>query len=65
MPTGKLKFWNADRGFGFIKPEESGPDLFVHVSGVMSDPRRGQQVSFEIEEDRKTGRPKAVRVRAL
>ena len=67
MPTGKVKFWNANRRYGFIAPDQKGPDLFVHVSGVMSstDLRHDQRVSFEIEMNERQGKPQAVRVRAL
>jgi CspA family cold shock protein len=67
MPTGKIKKWNADRGFGFIKPDAGKDDVFVHVSEFeragLEEPKEGDAVSFEIEADRKTGKPRAVRLR--
>lgn len=49
---GKLKQWNDDRGFGFIAPNDGGPEVFVHVSAFPRDgirPRIGERLSFEIE----------------
>lgn len=60
MTTGTVKFWNANRGFGFIKPDDDGDDVFVHVSAVekagMSELREGQKVSFEVEKDKRSGK---------
>ncbi|MFT5496604.1 MAG: CspA family cold shock protein [Kiritimatiellia bacterium] len=53
MPSGTVKFFNGEKGFGFIKPE-SGDDLFVHHSEVRGgDLQEGEQVNFEIGEGRK------------
>jgi CspA family cold shock protein len=56
MPTGTVKFFNADRGYGFITNEAGGPDAFVHVTAVeaagMSTLREGQKVSYELETGR-------------
>ena len=61
MPTGKIKNWNSDRGFGFIRPDGKSEDVFVHVSEFekagLSEPNEGDQVRFEIEADRRTGGP--------
>jgi cold shock protein len=55
MPSGTVKFFNGEKGFGFIKPE-SGDDLFVHHSEVRGgDLQEGEQVNFEIGEGRKRG----------
>lgn len=64
MATGTVKFFNQDKGFGFITPDNGGGDVFVHVSAVQSAHplREGQKVSFEIGEDRKTGKSKAENV---
>lgn len=69
MPTGKVKFFNADKGFGFIVPEDGGKDVFVHISAVQRSGLpallEGQQVSFENEPDKKGKGPKAVNLRVL
>nr|WP_105432232.1 cold-shock protein [Neorhizobium tomejilense] len=67
MANGNVKFFNDDKGFGFITPENGGADVFVHVSAVQGGGtlREGQSVSYEIGQDRKTGKSKAENVRAL
>jgi len=66
MPTGKVKFFNNDKGFGFITPDEGGADVFVHVSALQYGAlKEGQNVSFDIGQDRKTGKSKAENVRPL
>ena len=64
MATGTVKWFNSQKGYGFIQPDDGGKDVFVHVSAVeRSDLRslaEGQKVSFEVERDRKTGRESAV-----
>ena len=66
MATGTVKFFNGDKGYGFITPENGGSDVFVHVSalqgGTLSE---GQRVSYDIGQDRKTGKSKAENVRTL
>jgi cold shock protein len=63
MATGTLKWFNATKGFGFIQPDGGGQDVFVHISAVeragMSDLREGQKISFELEDDRKSGKKSA------
>jgi len=61
MSTGKVKFFNERRGFGFIVEDESQQDIFVHVSGLVDKVRENDQVSFDITED-KRGK-KAINVR--
>jgi cold shock protein len=53
MKTGTVKFFNNTKGFGFIVDDESGKDVFVHVSGLKSDIKEGDKVSFELEEGKK------------
>ena len=60
MATGTVKWSNATKGFGFIQPDGGGQDVFVHISAVeragMNDLREGQKISFELEDDRKSGK---------
>jgi CspA family cold shock protein len=66
MATGTVKFFNGDKGFGFITPENGGSDVFVHVSALQGDSlSEGQRVSYEVGQDRKTGKSKAENVRVL
>ncbi|HEY0311677.1 MAG TPA: cold-shock protein [Allosphingosinicella sp.] len=67
MITGTVKFFNADKGYGFIAPEGGGPDAFVHISAVeragMRTLDRDQRVSYELETDRR-GKTSAVNLQA-
>ena len=62
--VGTVKFFNFDKGFGFIKPDAGGPDVFVHVSALQSSGmdglNEGQRVSFDVEPDKRGKGPKAV-----
>ena len=65
MPTGTVKFFNTEKGYGFIKPDTAAPDLFVHISAVTPLGRQlrdGEKVTFDVEPDRKTGKQRAVNV---
>jgi CspA family cold shock protein len=67
MATGTVKFFNDDKGFGFITPENGGQDVFVHVSALQRGGwlSEGDKVSFEVGQDRKTGKSKAENVSVL
>lgn len=70
MPqTGKVKFFNAEKGFGFIVPDDGSKDVFVHVSAVqrsgLANLAEGQRVSFDSEPDKKGKGPKAVNLKVL
>jgi len=53
MSTGKVKFFNERKGFGFIIDDEDQKEIFVHVSGVMDKIRENDQVSFDIADDKR------------
>lgn len=53
MPQGKVKFFNTEKGFGFIVPEESGNDIFVHANGLIDEVREDDVVEYDVEEGRK------------
>ena len=67
MATGTVKWFNADKGFGFISPDNGGKDLFVHFSNIDGSGYRsleaGQEVEFEIGDGRKG--PEAQKVRVI
>ena len=53
METGKIKFFNQTKGFGFIKDNESDKEFFVHVSGLVDQVKENDEVTFELQEGRK------------
>ena len=65
--TGTVKWFNATKGFGFIQPDDGGPDAFVHVSAVqragLSGLQEGQRLSYELVADRRTGKTSAGNLR--
>tara|TARA_Y100000780_G_scaffold229574_1_gene249570 strand:+ start:76717 stop:76944 length:228 start_codon:yes stop_codon:yes gene_type:complete len=64
MATGTVKFFNEEKGFGFITPDDGGQDIFVHVTGIVSGGtlRDDEKVNYEVGEGRKG--PCAVNVSA-
>ncbi len=69
MTTGTVKWFNAQKGFGFIQPDDGSRDAFVHVSAVeragMSVLSEGQKVTFDLVADRKSGKMSADNIRAV
>jgi len=67
MATGTVKWFNTTKGYGFIQPEDGGKDVFVHISAVeragLTSLNEGQQVSFEMREER--GKVAAVDLKAI
>jgi len=63
MNTGVVKFFNSTKGYGFIQPDNGGPDVFVHISAVersgMHFLNEGQKVSFDVVQDRRNGKSAA------
>ena len=68
MNKGTVKWFNSQKGFGFIQPANGGQDVFVHISAVeragISSLNEGQNVSFDIVADRRTGKSAAENLRA-
>ncbi len=69
MPVGTVKWFNTQKGFGFIQPENGNSDVFVHISAVeragMNGLNEGQKVSFELESDKRTGKQSAGSLKAV
>ncbi|WP_029349206.1 cold-shock protein [Bosea sp. 117] len=69
MTTGTVKWFNSQKGFGFIAPDDGGSDAFVHISAVeragMSDLREGQKVGFELVADQRSGKMSADKLHSL
>jgi CspA family cold shock protein len=61
---GTVKFFNSERGYGFIKPDDGGRDVFVHITAVeragLKTLNEGQRITFDVEPDKKGKGPKAV-----
>jgi CspA family cold shock protein len=68
MPTGTVKWFNEQKGYGFIQPDQGGKDVFVHISAVERSGMRsltdGQKVSYEIQADRRTGKESAANLKS-
>jgi cold shock protein len=69
MNTGIVKWFNNQKGFGFIQPESGGKDVFVHISAVeragMATLNEGQKISFDIVADRRNGKSAAENLRVV
>ena len=69
MSQGTVKWFNSQKGFGFIQPDDGSKDVFVHISAVeragMSSLNEGQKVSFDLVEDRRTRKSSADNLRAI
>jgi cold shock protein len=69
MSTGTVKWFNAQKGFGFIQPDDGGKDVFVHISAVeragMSNLNEGQKLSYELTQDKRSGKTSADQLRAV
>ncbi|MCO5159920.1 MAG: cold-shock protein [Mesorhizobium sp.] len=68
MTTGTVKFFNSTKGYGFIAPDNGGADVFVHISAVeragMRTIAEGQKLSFEVVQDRRSGKSAAENLQA-
>ena len=69
MPVGIVKFFNTQKGFGFIAPDDGSSDVFVHVSAVeqagMGALREGQRISFDVVTDPRRGKTNAQNLKAV
>ena len=69
MASGTVKWFNAQKGFGFIQPSDGSQDVFVHISAVeragLRELREGQSVAFEVVVDRKTGKSAAENLKTV
>ncbi|HEX5776003.1 MAG TPA: cold-shock protein [Caulobacteraceae bacterium] len=69
MATGTVKWFNGQKGFGFIQPDDGGSDVFVHISAVeragMGSLNEGQKVSFELERDQRSGKTSAGQLQSV
>ena len=68
MATGTVKWFNSEKGYGFIQPEDGGKDVFVHVSALeqagMRSLAEGQKISYELVTDKRTGKLSASALQA-
>lgn len=69
MPIGTVKWFNGTKGYGFIQPDDGGPDVFVHVSAVqragMRGLNEGQKISYDEQRDPKRGKSSAENLKAV
>jgi CspA family cold shock protein len=68
MATGTVKWFNAQKGYGFIQPDDGGKDVFLHISAVersgIAPPKEGQKLSYDLEADRQ-GRSSAANLKLV
>jgi CspA family cold shock protein len=68
MSNGTVKWFNGQKGFGFIQPDDGGNDIFVHISAVeragMQGLHEGQKLSFEVQRDQRSGKDSAGNLQA-
>ncbi len=68
MSTGTVKWFNTQKGFGFIQPDDGGKDVFVHISAVeragLYQLNEGQKVSFDVVQDKRSGKAAADNLKA-
>jgi CspA family cold shock protein len=68
MATGTVKWFNETKGYGFIQPDDGGKDVFVHISAVersgMRNLAEGQKISYDIENDRRSGKESAANLKS-
>jgi CspA family cold shock protein len=69
MTQGTVKWFNGQKGFGFIQPDDGGKDVFVHISAVeragLKGLNEGQKIAFELVADRRTGKSSADNLKAV
>ncbi|BBE71351.1 cold-shock protein [Oharaeibacter diazotrophicus] len=69
MTTGTVKWFNATKGFGFIQPDDGGPDAFVHISAVERAGLRsiveGQKLGYDVERDSRSGKMAASNLQSI
>jgi CspA family cold shock protein len=69
MATGTVKWFNSEKGYGFIQPDNGGKDVFVHISAVehagLRSLNEGQKISFEETADKRSGKSSATNLKAV
>jgi cold shock protein len=69
MPTGTVKWFNAQKGYGFVAPEGGGPDAFVHISAVeragLAGLNEGQKIQYDVVNNPRSGKASAENLRAV
>ena len=69
MATGTVKWFNEQKGYGFIQPENGGADVFIHISAVqragLAGLNEGQRISFELEKDKRSGKLAATQIQTI